>query len=141
MFAILAGSVFAMDALAMVLTGVVDKIILVLPSISFVLYVDDLAAHAREDTAEKVAAILDDCTGRVIGALEDELEMKVSRAGDGMEARAGDKTVAVGSSAAIRRKLKKSVGAKGVHIKKETLHRGTNYTAGAGGEGSKDKRK
>ena len=47
--AILAGSVFAMDALALVLTGVVDKIAVAMPSISFVLYVDDLTARARGD--------------------------------------------------------------------------------------------
>ena len=93
--ATLAGSVFAMDALALVLFGVVDKISARLPSVAFVLYVDDLAAHAREDTAEEVAKLLNECTGQVISALEDDLEMRISRAGDGRTPRAQDRTVAV----------------------------------------------
>ena len=46
--AILAGSVFTMDALAIVIIGVVGKIVLAHPGISFVLYVDDLTTHARQ---------------------------------------------------------------------------------------------
>ena len=92
---------------------------------------DDLAAHAREDSADKVAAVLDECTGRVIEALEDELGMKVSRAGDGREPRVRNKTVVVGSSAEVGRKLKRGVGARGIHVRKETLHLGSDYSAGA----------
>ena len=139
--AILAGSVFAMDALAMVLTGAVGRIILTLPNISVVLYVDDPTAHAREDSAEEVASVLDECTGLVIEALEDELGMRVSRAGDGRQPRASDKTVAVGSSAEVRKKLKRGVGSRGIHVRKNTLHLGSDYSAGAAGRSKQGQRK
>ena len=59
--------------------------------------------------------------------------MRVSRAGDGREPRAKDKTVAVGSTAEVRRKLKKGIGGRGIHVRKGTTHLGTDYGAGAAG--------
>ena len=60
--AILAGSAFALDGLATLMTSLLDKMVAAHCRIDFVLYVDDLSAHAREDTPGEVARVLGEGT-------------------------------------------------------------------------------
>ena len=94
--AILAGSVFALDALAILMTDLLDRIGAMHTRLEFVLYVDDLSAHGRENTPELVAKVLEGGTAAIIETLENGWGMKVSRVGDGEEAGAKHKSIAVG---------------------------------------------
>ena len=133
--AILAGSAFALDALAALMTSLLDELAVIHPRIDFVLFVDDLSTHAREDTAEEVARVLEAGARDIIETIEGKWGMKISRAGDGMEAEARHKTVAIGSSRRVRERLKKGVGKRGIHVRTRLAHLGIDYGVGALGRG------
>ena len=125
--AMLAGSVFALDCLALLMTDMLDKLREVHPRLDQVLFVDDLSIHAREGSEEAVARALAEGTKDIIGVMEGEWGMKISRAGDGKAAGEKDKTIAIGSSAKVRHFLKRSVGRRGIHLRGRAAHLGIDY--------------
>ena len=129
--AILAGSAFALDALATLMTSLLDEMARKHCRIDFVLYVDDLSTHAREDTAEEVARVLGECAKDLIEVIEGKWGMRISRAGDGRVAGAQHKTIAIGSSRKVRERLRKGVGRRGIHVRSSLAHLGIDFGAGS----------
>ena len=74
------------------------------------------------------------CANDIIKVIEGKWGMRISRAGDGKEAEAQHKTIAIGSSRQVRARLGMGVGRRGIHVRSRLAHLGIDYGAGSLGK-------
>ena len=128
MSAILTGGKFATDALFLVLVGPTDDLVCSFPTISPCTFVDDITLHVSGDEST-VAAILPEATSWLIHRLEDDLDMRVSRAQPwGRDE--SKKTVATFSSKRLHRRLEPTMRSMGVATPSQVKLLGCDYAAG-----------
>ena len=127
--AILAGGSFATDAMYIVLIGPCDQLKHENPQADLCLFIDDLTIHEEDDTATLVANKIQRIVDRCIELLEQGLGAKVSR---GKEWCLDDKakTIAIGSSAKVNRKLAPKMRRLGIATKRTGRLLGVDYGSG-----------
>ncbi len=109
--AVAAGLSFATDCLQLVLMDTMDNIVRAFPALRLCVYIDDVAMH-RTGSEGEVASDIAAATRMCIDNLEQQCSLVVDRARKGQKEH--KKSVAVASSAALRRRLGVSMRALGV---------------------------
>ena len=129
--AILAGGSFATDAIYMVLVEPCDTMIQENPraDMDLCLFVDDIALHVVGDTASAVANQMHSLSNRCILLLGGELQAKVSR-GKTWKLDGKAKTVGLGSSVKVLKKLKPKLKALGIDTRRKGKLLGVDYSSG-----------
>ncbi len=121
--AILAGGGFATDLLYVIMIDIIDDALLLHPTVSLCLYVDDISAHAS-GPIDGTASALAQCTRYLIGQFEEETGLTVSR---GKPWRPGGKTIATASSKAAATAIATSMRALGIRTTADAMHLGVPY--------------
>ncbi len=127
--AVAAGLTFATDLLQLAIMDTIDTLCIDHPAVRVCVYIDDITLH-RVGTEHEVAADLAAATRQCIDGLERCCNLVVDR--ELPWQRTGRrKSIAVGSSAGLRRQLATSLGALGITVKKKAKHLGVDYKPGA----------
>ncbi len=123
--AILAGSGFASDFMYLMLLGPLDTLVKEYTALRIFVIADDikLGIAGNQDV---VVDVMKGATRRCIGLLEQGLSMEVSRNVDGKKG----KTVAMGSTPLVRRKLRPKLGRMGIDTVLETKNLGVGFALG-----------
>ena len=128
--AVLAGGGFAQVALLLTLIDPLDRIQAKYTiGTTLCLYVDDIAVHVVGQPGV-VATLMAACTDDIITALEDDLEMKVSRR-DPWASSGKGKTIAAVSSRTLERRVTTSMRRLGVAVTLKAKHLGVLVGPGA----------
>ena len=128
--AVLAGGGFAQVALLLTLIDPLDRVQATYTTgVTLCSYVDDIAVHVVGHPSV-VAAVMAACTDDIITALEDDLDMKVSRR-ESWSSSGTAKTVAAVSCRVLERKVTTSMRRMGVAVARKAKHLGTIFGPGA----------
>ncbi len=123
--AILAGSGLASDLMFLMVIEPLDTILKEYDSIRIFVIADDVKIGVTGGE-QQVADTMGDVTRRCIQLLEDGLHMQVSRD----SAKEKGKTVALGSSTSVRRKLGKRMGKMGISTVRAAKNLGVDFSLG-----------
>ncbi len=121
--ATLAGSGLASDFMFIVLIGPLDQLLREFSSLTIFVIADDVKLGVTGADEDKVSAEMSKVSARCVELLEDGLHMEISRDTD----TAVGKTVAVASSAALKRKLAGRLSRLGIRVKDRVRNLGVDY--------------
>ncbi len=117
--AVIAGLVSSIDLMFLLLIDVMDGLAARFPMVRLTAYVDDITMH-RTGREGEVALEIRRATEWCVGALEGSCNLVVSR----------EKTVTVGATRALRRRMAKAMGRLGIRMVKKARHLGVDYFPG-----------
>ncbi len=127
MTAVIAGLVAAIDCMHLMVVNALDRIRREFPRVRTIAYVDDLTLH-RAGTEQEVQQDLEAATAQLVGELERDCRLVVSRAKSGV----------VASSRELIRMLKRGMGRLGIGVMRKTKLLGVDYQPGKGRGGRRE---
>ena len=122
--AVLAGGAFATDALFLLMVGPCDRLLVEHPGIEPCLFVDDLTLHAMGQREADVVNLFDAAVTDCIVALEQDLQLVVSRG------KRDSKTIAIASNTGTSSRMSAKMAKLGVRVVHRAKLLGIDYSEG-----------